>query len=141
MSRVYFDAMIFIYLWEDHRHFGPQVDELLDRMEARGDILCTSALSVGEVLAGALRQGNEKLVARVRSGFRDPAIEVLDFHQGTAEVFAALRASMKVTAADAIHLATAAEAGTDIFITNDASLIGKMVPGIGVVVGLETDLA
>ncbi len=129
--------MIFIYLWENHRRFGPQVDELLDRMETRGDVLCTSVFTLGEVLAGALRQENEPLVARVRSGFRDSAIEVLDFRQPTAEVFAAIRASMKVTAADAIHLATAAEAGTDIFITNDVSLIGKQVPGIGAVVGLD----
>ena len=137
MRRVYFDSMIFIYLWENHPRFGPRVDELLERMGTRGDVLCTSVFTMGEVLA-ALRQQDPYLEQRVRSGFLDPAIEMIDFRPSTAEFFATIRAYMKVSATDAIHLATAAEVGTDIFITNDASLIGKQVPGIGVVAGLDS---
>ena len=140
MSRVYFDSMIFIYLWEDHPRFGPQVDELLERMGTRRDVLCTSVFTMGEVLAGALRQQDPHLEQRVRSGFLDPAIEMIDFRPSTAELFANIRASMKVSATDAIHLATAAEVNADVFLTNDANLIGRVVPGIGTVAGLETKL-
>jgi len=42
--------------------------------------------------------------------------------------------------ADAIHLASAAQAGTDLFLTNDKNLIGKVVPGIQFIASLDTQL-
>ena len=51
MSRVFWDSNLFIYLFEQHPQFSAGVKSLLARMEARGDQLFTSTLSVGEVLA------------------------------------------------------------------------------------------
>jgi hypothetical protein len=42
--------------------------------------------------------------------------------------------------ADAIHLASAAQAGTDLFLTNDKSLVGKIVPGIQFIAMLDTQI-
>jgi predicted nucleic acid-binding protein len=42
--------------------------------------------------------------------------------------------------ADAIHLACAAQAGTDLFLTNDKRLVGKFVPGIQFIAGLDMQL-
>ncbi len=42
-----------------------------------------------------------------------------------------------VCPADAIQLACAAQAGVDLFLTNDRWLVGKVIPGIQFVVGLE----
>jgi predicted nucleic acid-binding protein len=41
---------------------------------------------------------------------------------------------------DAIHLASAAQAGTELFLTNDKNLIGKVVPGIHFIASLDTRL-
>jgi len=42
--------------------------------------------------------------------------------------------------ADAIHLACAANAGTDMFITNDKRLFGRVIPGIQFIASLDTAL-
>jgi hypothetical protein len=39
-----------------------------------------------------------------------------------------------------IHLASAAQAGTDLFLTNDRSLVGKIVPGIQFIAMLDTQI-
>lgn len=137
MSRIYWDSMIFVYWWEDHPIFAPKVRDLVIKMDARGDALCTSVFTIGEVLTGAIRAKDVMLEARIKERFQDPAIEILPFRSETAERFASIRAASNIAPPDAIHLATAAEARADIFLTNDANLIGKVVPGIQFITGLD----
>lgn len=61
--------------------------------------------------------------------FRRRGLELLPFTAAAAERFAAIRL-LGVPAPDAIHLATAAEAGTDLFLTNDRRLLPLAIPGI-----------
>jgi predicted nucleic acid-binding protein len=56
------------------------------------------------------------------------------------DLYAEIRARLKVSSADAIHLACAAKAGTDLFLTSDSDLIGQIVPGIQFIAGLDTDI-
>jgi predicted nucleic acid-binding protein len=49
-----------------------------------------------------------------------------------------IRATIGVSSADAIHLACAAAANTDLFLTNDKNLVGKVIPGIQFIASLET---
>jgi len=42
--------------------------------------------------------------------------------------------------ADAIHLACAAQAGVDVFLTNDQGLARQIVPGIQFIAGLDCNL-
>jgi predicted nucleic acid-binding protein len=65
---------------------------------------------------------------------------VVPFTLETADRYARIRATPGITPADAIHLASAAQAGTDLFLTNDKRLVGKIVPGIQFVASLETNL-
>lgn len=140
MSRIYWDSMVFVYWWEDHPAFAPRIGDVLTKMDAHGDTLCTSVFTIGEVLTGALKSKDASLVAKIKQRFQNPAIELLAFREETAERFAAIRATYHVTAPDAIHLATAAEARADIFLTNDSALIGKVVPGIGIITGMDANL-
>ena len=50
------------------------------------------------------------------------------------------RGTLGVAPANAIHLACAAQAGTDLFLTNDKRLVGKIVPGIQFIASLDTQL-
>ena len=52
MSLVFWDTMIFVYWIEQNAQFGKRVDEIRERMWARQDQLATSALTIGELLAG-----------------------------------------------------------------------------------------
>jgi predicted nucleic acid-binding protein len=47
---------------------------------------------------------------------------------------------MGLPPADAIHLASAAQAGTDLFLTNDKRLIGKVIPGIHFIASIDAQL-
>jgi predicted nucleic acid-binding protein len=132
--------MLFIYWIEDHPKYARRISHILDRITQRGDLLCTSTFTVAEVLTGPYKRGDERLAARIREVFESPAIETLPFTTSTADTYARIRGRFGFSPADAIHLASAAEARTDIFLTNDDALVGKGVPGIQFVAKMDTDL-
>lgn len=140
MSLVYWDSMLFIYYFEGHAEFGPRVSHVLDRMETRGDTLCTSAFTAGEVLAGLQRAGGWDLAMQVEYFFHSSDLRILDFRLSTASRYAQIRSELRVPPADAIHLASASEAGADLFLTNDQRLKGKIVAGIQFIAGLDTNI-
>lgn len=137
MSRIYWDTMLFIYWLEDHPQFARRVDEVYSRMRERRDQLLTGAFTFGEVLAGVYRKGAAHRAEEVRRQLQKVVTEVVDFTLETADHYARIRGSLGLAPADAIHLASAAQAGTDLFLTNDKRLVGKFVPGIQFVASLE----
>ena len=52
MSRVFWDAMMFIYLLEGSAIFAEPVQQVLARSRRRKDVLLTSYLSLAEALVG-----------------------------------------------------------------------------------------
>lgn len=140
MSRVYWDTMLFVYWLEDHPVYAKRVQHILSKMEERQDRLCTSAFTAGEVLVGPYKMGVPAMAKQIREVFESPFVEVLPFTLPTANLYAQIRAQHGVSPADAIHLACAAQAGTDLFLTNDAALSSKVIPGIQFIAGLNTNL-
>lgn len=140
MSRVYWDTMLFIYWLEDHPQYAPRVDAIRSRMEERHDQLITGSFTFGEILAGAYRKGTAQLADDTRRRLQNAVAEVIPFTLETADRYARIRANPGISPADAIHLASAAQANTDLFLTNDKRLVGKFVPGIQFVASLETNL-
>jgi predicted nucleic acid-binding protein len=138
MSRIYWDSMLFIYWLDDNPHFAKRVASIYARMSERGDELITSAVTVGEVLAGVYRKGPMSRVNEVRNALLSLLSEVVPFTADTAEHYARIRGSLKIASPDAIHLACAASAGTDLFLTNDKNLVGKIIPGIQFIASLDT---
>lgn len=137
MNRIYWDAMLFVYLIEANQLFAPQIQQILERMEHRGDKMITSIFTLGEVLTGPQKSGATQVAARIKSWFAGSAVELLPFDEQTAERYSLLRATYKVSQADAIHLATASLAAADVFLTNDKALHKLVIPGIRFVVGLD----
>jgi uncharacterized protein len=140
VSRIYWDSMLFIYWLEEHPVFGKRVDEIHLRMEDRHDQLITGAFTLGEVLAGPYRRAALEKVDDVRRLLRNVVEEIIPFTAETADRYAQIRGTLQVSPADAIHLATAAQVDTDLFLTNDRKLLGKIVPGIQFVATLDTTL-
>src|SRR5271155_3726216 len=132
--------MLFIYWLEDHPEHAPRVDAVRSQMEQRRDQLITGAFTFGEVLAGAYRKGLPQLADEMRRLLRSTVAEVIPFTLETADRYAQIRGTPGITPADAIHLASAAEARTDLFLTNDKRLLGKIVPGIQFIASLDTQL-
>jgi predicted nucleic acid-binding protein len=130
MSRIYWDTMLFIYLLEDHPAYSPRARQLLERAYKRGDSLYTSYLALGEMMAGIERSPQQQKAAVVVETIKDMGFSFLPFDGGAVSPFSRLRAKQKLRIADSIHLACAASAGIDLFLTGDQQLLKLDVPGI-----------
>ncbi len=140
MSRIYWDTMVFVYWLEDHPRYARRVRHILSKMDERQDQLCTSSFTVGEILVGPYKMGAPSAARQIREVFQAPFVEVIPYTMDTADLYAAIRAQHGVSPADSIHLACAAQARADLFLTNDAALVGKVIPGIQFIVGLDSNL-
>lgn len=130
MSRIYWDTMLLIYLFEDHPTFSARVRHLLERTRRRGDSLFTSYLALGEVMAGAEKSPTPQKALAVREVIREMGFSCLPFDEGAVAPFSRLRSKEKLRVADSIHLACAASGGIDLFLTGDKQLTKLDVPGI-----------
>ena len=86
------------------------------------------------------KTGSAALARALRDDLHDPAIRLISFDEGAAERYGDIRSSIRVSPADAIQLACAAEAGVNMFVTNDQKIIGKKVAGIDFIAGLDGKL-
>jgi predicted nucleic acid-binding protein len=140
LSRIYWDSMLFIYWLEDHPQHAARMNRIRESMEARKDTLCTSVFTVGEVLTGIYKRGAAEIANQIREAFHSPQIELISFTAETADRYARIRAGQRVSPADAIHLASAAQAGVDLFLTNDDRLQPLTIPGIHFIAGMDVNL-
>jgi predicted nucleic acid-binding protein len=137
MSRIFWDTNLFIYLLEDYSEQSTTVTAIRHRMLERGDQLFTSTLTLGEVLVKPIERANEKLKRLYKDILTQSAI-LLSFDENAAIRYAAIRNDRSIKAPDAIQLACAAQAGIDLFITNDDHLKGKAIPGVQFIAGLNS---
>ena len=140
MSRIYWDTMLFVYWLEDQPVYAKRIQQILSKMDERQDRLCTSAFTAGEVLVGPYKLGASHTAKQILEVFDSPMVEIIPYTLATADLYARIRADHGVAPADAIHLACAAQVRTDLFLTNDADLAKKVVPGIQFIAGLDTNL-
>jgi predicted nucleic acid-binding protein len=106
-------------------------------MLIRADTFYTSTLTVAETLVKPLQTGDDAMAKRYLSFFQDPRITVVAFDFGAARSYARVRQDRAISRPDAIQLACAAAAQADLFITNDARLSAKFIPGIQFITSLE----
>jgi uncharacterized protein len=140
VSRIFLDTMLLIYWLEGHRQYNSRVQEILLRTVERDDQLCTSSLAMGEILVGLHKRGAIDSLREVQDFFQHGPIEVIPYTLEVADLYAEIRARLGVSSADGIHLACAASVGTDLFLTNDNRLVGKVIPGIQFIAGLDTNI-
>jgi predicted nucleic acid-binding protein len=136
MSKIFWDTNLFIYLFEDYGQFSATTTVLRRRMLARGDELFTSTLTLGEILVKPLQVSNQALSDQYETAIKATTV-LLPLDVKAAKIYAALRSDKTLRAPDAIQLACAASAGVDLFITNDARLQAKHVPGIQFIAPLD----
>jgi predicted nucleic acid-binding protein len=138
VSKIYWDSMLIIYLLEGNPAFSKRVQHLLQRSFERGDSLYTSFLAYGEVMAGAVNSPEK--VSKIQKTMEEMGFTYLPFDGGAVMPFSRLRAKNKLKVADAIHLASAASVGIDLFLTGDKQLMGLDVPGVQFIADFNTPL-
>jgi predicted nucleic acid-binding protein len=139
VSRIFWDTNLFIYLFEGHGETSTRVRRLRERMLERHDELCTSTLTLGEILVKPAEQGKEALRQQYETALTE-TVRLIPFDRAAARRYAGIRRDRTIRAPDAIQLACAADAEVDLFITNDDRLNRLSVPGIQFVVSLERAL-
>jgi uncharacterized protein len=130
--------MLIIYLLEGNPSYSKRVQHLLQRSYERGDSLFTSFLAYGEVMAGAVNSPEK--ASTIQRTMGEMGFGYLPFDGGAVMTFSRLRAKNKLKVADAIHLASAASAGIDLFLTGDKQLMGLDVPGVQFIADFNTPL-
>lgn len=137
MARIFWDTNLFIYLFEKNAEWSARVIELRRRMLARRDELLTSYLTVGEVIAKPRQLGNAMLEKSYLKFFSGGSVELVTFGLDAAKQYGDIRSRERIRPADAIQLACASAAGTDLFVTNDNRLSRLVVSGVTFVTGIE----
>jgi predicted nucleic acid-binding protein len=132
--------MLFIYLLEGNSAHVARVRKILEHCYERGDYLCCSYLAMGEVMAGAALSSDPKKETVIQNAIREMGFHFLPFDQGAVLPFSRLRSKEKLRVADAIHLACAASAKIDLFLTGDKQLIKLHVPGVQFIADFYTPL-
>jgi predicted nucleic acid-binding protein len=117
------DTAIFIYFIEEHPAYLPLVLPLFEEADQGKRTLCTSALTLLEVLVVPygrldvrLAQHYERLLTRSRG------VKLVESTREQTRVAAQLRALTAVKTPDALQFACAAVSGCRTFLTNDRAL-------------------
>jgi predicted nucleic acid-binding protein len=137
MARVFWDTNLFIYLFEKNAEWSLRVIELRRRMLTRGDELLTSYLTVGEVITKPKQLKNAMLERSYLNFFSGGSVELVGFSLDAAQRYGDIRSRERIRPADAIQLACASAARTDLFVTNDNRLSGLVLSGVTFVTGID----
>ena len=128
-KRVYIDANVFIFFLDGTPGLREPASVVLTAAREGAFHAVTGDAAVAEVMAGPYRLGDPLIIRATRDFFHQPRFLTIVRH--TAETFdaaAMLRGTLDIPFIDALHLATAAEAGCNAVITHDA----RMRPALGV---------
>ncbi len=140
MTYAFWDTNLFIYQWDFNSVFRPSVRALREKMLASGIGLVTSAMTLGEVMAGPRRNGQEAIAMQYKAAINQSAT-VIPFDEKAADLYATARTQTRVKQPDGIQLACAAAHGVELFITNDENLWKIRLPGIHFVVSVDMALS
>jgi len=140
MRRIYWDTMIFAYWLEDTGKLGQRVQHIRQTMLQRADVLCSSVFILSELLVGPLKERDLPAADKIERFFDSDEVSMLPYPRRAVRLFAELRAYHGVKTLDALHLAIAADAGVDLFLTYDHRLNKLIVPGLPFIASLDTEL-
>jgi len=121
--RVALDANLFIYVFEAGGSEAITVGALLDAVEAAGAEIVVASLTLAEVAVRPAASKDEVMADRYADAIRSiRRLHVVPLTADIAVDAGVLRGRTGWSLADAIHLATARQAGATVFVTNDRRL-------------------
>ncbi len=122
-QRVYFDSNGLIYFFDRTEPFFAPISAILAACDRGAFFGFTGDAAVAELMVHPYRTRNEAEIARGQAFFsRKNFITVLGHDSRSFDTAARLRAHGRLKMIDALHCATAQQAGCKFFITNDTSI-------------------
>lgn len=126
------DTSVFIYLFEEHPVYARKAARVLETLKKGSAHGVFSVIGMIEILTGPKKKNHPDLAAQYEYHLRNfPNLSILGINEKVVWIASDLRAQYGIDTPDAIHLATAIDAGAVTFITNDKAL--KKVKEIRVV--------
>ena len=125
------DSNILIYLLESSGPLADAAARIVDAIEAGTTEAVLSTIGLIEILAGPASAGDAAAFELTADALRDLLIRVVSLDRATAEDAAWIRGSLGIGLEDAVHLASARNAGATAFVTNDRRL--RSIPRLEVV--------
>ena len=129
--RIGLDSNILIYLLETSGPLADAAARIVDAIDAGTTEAVLSTVGLIEILAGPARAGDAAAFELTADSLRDLLIRVVSLDRATAEDAAWIRGSLGIGLEDAVHLASARNAGATAFVTNDRRL--RSIPRLEVV--------
>lgn len=120
---VYLDSNVPIYLLRgEGRHFE-RADAVMNALRRDGVIVVIGDAVVSEVMVGAYKSNDPVVQDRTRAFLEDTGLFTVRSHDASDfDLAARLRAMYRIAFVDALHIATAMNAGCTALITNDKRL-------------------
>ena len=120
---VFMDTAPLIYYIEENRNYSPILNKLF-LANSKGDFLFqTSVITLLEVLVYPMRANEQQLVEEYQNILcNSTSIDIIDLTIEIAIKAASLRAKYGLKTPDSIQVATALNASSDYFLTNDIRL-------------------
>jgi predicted nucleic acid-binding protein len=122
VNPVYLDASIVIYSVEGQPTLQARAQARLVSLQATGGRFAVSPLTQLECYVMPIRQQDVVLQKDYDRFFADPSLVHVDVTHAAFRRATLIRAHHRLRLADALHLATAVEAGCDRFLTADVQL-------------------
>ena len=129
--RIGLDSNILIYLLETSGPLADAAARIVDAIDAGTTEAVLSTVGLVEILAGPARAGDAAAFELTADALRDLLIRVVSVDRATAEDAAWIGGSLGIGLEDAVHLASARNAGATAFVTNDRRL--RSIPRLEVV--------
>jgi len=132
------DSVIFIYALEGNPEFGELARKVLEMIEQGQCQGVASDLVLAELMVKPLRDGYPDIAEEYAQDLPHfPNLRFCPITQAVVIAAARLRGNSNLGLIDALHLATAVEAGCRVFLTNDATL---RYPNAGLEVWMLRDI-
>ena len=131
-NSVYIDTNIFIYFLDGNKDFLAVVAPFLEAVSAGKIIGYTGDAVIAETMVRPYKIGNIAMIEQFKAFFyREEFLTILPHDSKTFDVAAQISAKHGMKLIDALHLATALQAGCKYLITQD--MVFKQVEGVELV--------
>jgi predicted nucleic acid-binding protein len=137
---VYLDTNVWVYAYENDRTFGLASQRFMQSLRSGKHRIAGSLFVLNELLVLPTRRDDTFTIASYRRLFAAPNMQLLPYTLACSQAYAQLRAFDGIKPLDALHLATAAAARVDLFVTHDVKLLSRTVPGIGAIVDTNFEM-